>query len=123
MAKNKKTLTLTEIINAPKKVLDASEKVVAIAKKVEQARKVYGNTDAEITAPEVNTCEGAVDLAFLDAADKVAVAGSEIRKIRVQAIETTKQTEGSVLDAEVVRLIAVNPVLCNITAATESAYI
>ncbi len=116
-------LTLTQIINIDENAMDAAAKLVAISTIVDKARKAYGNTEVEIDTPRVNTCEGAVDLAFLSDADKVALAGQEIRTIRMRAIEATEATDGAVLDREIERLLSVNATLVNLAASSESAYI
>ena len=116
-------MTLTEIINADVKDISNDDKIVKLAKVIASARKAYGNGEVEIASPRVNTCDGTVDIKFLSAADKVALAGQEIRTIRAKAIQTTDVTDGAVLDKEVERLLAVNSTLVNLTAKSESAYI
>lgn len=118
-----KKQTLTSIINTPNKKMDADEKIAAIAKIVAKARVKYGNTDAEISGPAISTCEGVTNLAYLSSDDKVAVAAKVIKTIRCQAIETTECQEGTLFDTEVARLIAINPVLVNLTATTDSEFI
>jgi len=118
-----KKLSLTQIINADEKTMDASAKLEAITGKVNKARKAYGNTDVEIDTPKVNTCEGRVDLQYLPDTDKVALAAQEIRMIRMRAIEAVEAIDGAVLDKEVERLLAVNATLVNLTATSDSEYI
>ena len=115
--------TLTQIINADSKSMDAAAKLEAITTKVNKARKAYGNSEVVIATPTVHTCDGAVDIAYLSDADKVALAGQEIRGIRMQAIEATEATDGAVLDREIERLLAVNSTLVNLAASSDSAYI
>lgn len=116
-------LSLTQIINADEKTMDASAKIEAIAKVIAGARKQYGNSEVEIGSPEVTTTEGVVNIKFLSDADKVALAGREISSIRMKAIEAVKATDGAVLDKEIERLLAVNSTLVNLTVKSESAYI
>jgi len=113
--------TLTQIINDDK--TEAAAKLPAISRIVSKARKAYGNSDVEIDIPEINTCEGKTGLQYLTAEDKVAVAANEISAIRVCAIEATKATDGAVLDREIERLLAVNPVLVNLETESGSDYI
>lgn len=113
-------MTLTQILNSKKKV---AKKLEMVAEVVAKARKKYGNTDEEITSPEVNTTEGMTDLAYLTDADKVVMASKEINSIRVKAIESTKVTEGTVLDREIERLLAINPVLANLDSTSGSEYV
>jgi len=100
-----------------------SEKVAKIAEVVAKARKAYGNDDKVITAPEVNTTEGVQDLAMLSDKSKVAIADSEIRRIKQFANEFTKVNEGVMFDKKVEELIALSAILVNITTTTESEYI
>lgn len=112
---------LQEILNNEK--LSDAKKVKAIAKVVAAAREAYGNEDADITAPEINTINGLEDLNMLCNESKLAIAESEITNIRVVAVEYTKAFEGAVLDKKVEELIAISPVLANITATVKSAYL
>lgn len=119
MAKTNKT-TLTSILNSKKK---AHVKLAAIIEVVARARKAYGNADIEIDPAEVNTTEGKTEIIYLTDADKVAAARREINTIRVKAIESTKVTEGVILDREIEKLIAVNPILTNLESTSGSDYI
>jgi len=103
--------------------MKASKKVKLIAEVVTNARAAYGNGDAKITAPEVHTVDGLQDLAMLSDNSKVAIAESEVRNIKVLAVEYTKRFEGVILDKKIEELIALNPVLANITVVTESEYL
>ena len=113
--------TLTQLIND--KDMSTEDKLTKILSKVNTARKAYGNENSEIAVPEVNTCEGMVELTYLSNDDKVELAASEINSIRTTAIETTKYTEGSVLDREIERLLSVNPILVNLASESDSEYI
>jgi len=114
---------LTEIFSTSSEDMTDTQKVAAIAEIVQTAREQYGNTDAEITAPEIGTCDGVRDLKLLSDKDKVAVAEMEVDAIITKAVEETKSAEGVVLDREIERLIATSQVLTNITAKVDSAYI
>ena len=114
-------MKLSEIFMA--KEMPANEKITAIAKIVAKAREAYGNGDADITAPEVHTTEGLQDIAMLCDETKVAIAESEVGNIKRVAVEYTKAFEGAKLDKKVEELIAISPLLANITAATESDYL
>lgn len=113
-------MKLSEIFSSE---LSASEKITKIADVVVKARTAYGNTDSEITAPEIHTVNGLEDLAMLSAESKVAIAESEVQNIKTVAYEYTKAFEGARLDRKIEELIAISPILANITAATESDYI
>lgn len=114
-------MNLTEIIQSED--LKADEKLSKIAKKVAKAREEYGNTDAEITAPTVNTTDGLTSLKFLSAKDKVELAALSIKAIRIEATEIVEQVEGASLSREVERLLATDAVLCNIMTKSENEYI
>ena len=114
-------MKLSEVFSAED--MSAKEKVTAIASIVNSARDRYGNTGAEITAPEVHTINGLEDLAMLCAESKVAIAESEVRNIKTVAVEYAKAYEGAVLDRKIEELIAISPILANITATTDSTYI
>ena len=116
-------MTLTKIINAKSEEMDSAAKLVAIGEKVAKARAAYGNEEAEISVPEVNTANGFVSIEYLSDGDKVAVAAAAIEDIRMIAIETTKDAEGVMLDKEIERLLATSSVLCNLTATSGSDYI
>lgn len=105
------------------KDMSASEKLTKVAEVVAKARKAYGNPDVKIKVPSVPSTEGQQELTYLSDADKVAVARTEVAKIKVAAIETTKCTKGAVLDRELERLISVNPVLVNLDVESGSEYI
>lgn len=114
-------MTLTQILN--NKELTAAEVVEKVAAIVAKARKAYGNTEAVITSPVVPTIDGLSDIKYLSDDDKVEVIRSCIAGIKQEAIERTNATEGSVLDVEVARLIALEPALVNITNTSDSAYL
>ena len=116
-------MTITEILNADVKEINNDAKVAKLAEIIAVARKAYGNTEAVIASPMVSTTEGRVDIKYLTSADKVALAAQEVRRIRTQAIETTNATDGTVLDREIERLLAVNSTLVNLTSKSESSYI
>lgn len=114
-------MKLSEIFSAED--MSAKKQIKEIAKVVKAARDAYGNSDTEISLPEINTINGLEDLSLLSNESKVAIAESEVTNIRTIAVEYTKAYEGAVLDRKVEELIAISPVLANITAQTESAYI
>lgn len=103
--------------------LTDSEKINAIATIVATARKAYGNTEAEITEPEVGTVDGLASVSLLSNESKVVLADSEITYIITTAVEHSKSTEGVVLDKEVERLIATSALLANLTKTLDSQYI
>lgn len=99
------------------------ERIEALAEVIATAREKYGNTDDNIEAPEVNTTAGLQDIDMLSAHDKLIVARTEFGKIKVAAVEFAKATEGAVLDKKIEELLALNPVMTNITKTIESDYL
>ena len=100
-----------------------AEKVSQINAVVAKARAAYGNENLEISEPEIYTLSGLQDLAMLSDESKVAIVGLEIEKIKTQAVEFVKNTEGAVLDRKIEELIATSPLLANIPAKVESSYL
>ena len=114
-------MKLTDVFNSEE--LSDKEKVGAIASTVTRAREAYGNTEKNIETPEINTVDGLEDLAMLSNESKVAIAESEVRNIKVIATEYCKAFDGAILDRKIEELIAINPILANITASVDSAYL
>ena len=101
----------------------SSGAIQELAKIVTKAREAYGNIDKEITPPEVNTINGLEDLAMLCDESKLVIAKSEVDNIRTIAVEYVKAFDGAILDRKVEELIAISPILANITAKVESSYL
>jgi hypothetical protein len=114
-------MTFTEIFSSEE--LSNSEKVAELASITTKARKDYGNTEQDIGEPTVNTSEGLKNIKYLNDEDKVAIAKTEFKIILNTAVASVDCQEGTVLDSEVKRLVAINPVLVNILCRVESAYI
>ena len=114
-------MKLSEIFESEE--LSDGEKVTAIAEVVTKAREAYGNGDTEITVPEIHTIDGLENLNMLSDESKVIMAESEVRNIKVVANEFCKAFEGAVLDRKVAELIAISPLLTNITVKSESEFI
>jgi len=101
----------------------SSEAIQELAKIVTKAREAYGNIDKEITPPEVNTINGLEDLAMLCDESKLVIAKSEVDNIRTIAVEYVKAFDGAILDRKVEELIAISPILANITEKVKSSYL
>lgn len=114
-------MKLSDIFND--KDMSATDKVAKIAKVVTKAREAYGNTDANITAPEIHTVNGLEDLKMLSAESKIAVAESEVQNIKTVSYEYTKSFEGASLNKKIEELLAISPILANIAASVDSDYI
>jgi len=112
-------MRITDII-----ALKKSSKVLKeVAELVKTARKVYGNKDAEITVPGVNTTAGCTSIKYLSADDRAAVAKQELRGIITQINNMDASIEGVVPDYEVIALVSTNAVLCNLDTSISSKLI
>ena len=117
-------MKMKDILNqGEENTLTSAQQVEKIAEVVKAARAKYGNTDLEISTPEITTVDGLQDMEFLEDDSKVAIARSEWNNIKVIAIEFTKAYEGAVLDNKIEELVAISPVLANIHTATDSEYL
>ena len=114
-------MTISQILD--NNDMPAAEKVAGLAKVIAKARTAYGNTDLEITAPKVHTTDGSVPIKLLSDEDKVALASIEIRSILTKVTAGTECTEGVVFDKQIEFYLAINPILANLTAKVESAYL
>ncbi len=83
---------------------------------VKTARKKYNNKDAEITSPQVNTADGCMDVRYLTDKDKAILAQRELKTILMAVQEADANVEGINPNREVTSLIAINPVLANISS-------
>lgn len=113
-------MTFTEIL-----ISDASAevKLQELANLVKDIRTSYGNTDIEVEVPYVTTADGMVELKYLDAESKVVLAGRQIKAATMEAVEECACNPACVLDREIERLIATNPIMCSLLANTNSKYI
>jgi hypothetical protein len=114
-------MRLTEILD--NKETPAAEKLKQLFNVVIKAREAYGNIETVLTSPIVNSTEGYVDMKYLSAEDKLALAQQQIRYITTEVIAITDTTEGTVFDREFERLLAVNSTLSNLTTTVDSKYL
>jgi len=114
-------MKLTDIFTTEE--LTEQECIEELVKVVNKARLKYGNTDAEITEPEINTVNGIQDLSMLSNESKLELAESEVNNIKTVAVEFTKSYEGAILDRKIEELIAISPLLANIAKTVDSEYI
>lgn len=113
-------MKLTEVFSSE---LSDKEKVEAISIVVVKAREAYGNVDVDIEVPKVQTSEGYVSLTYLSDKDKVSLAELVVNEIKREVSSFTENTEGTVFDKEVERLLATNSVLTNLSVQTDSNYL
>lgn len=104
-------MKLTEIFTSE---LTDVEKVDAISKVITKAREAYGNIDADIEAPEMQTVNGLENLNMLCDESKLVIAQSEIASIKTVASEYCKAYDGAIFSRKVEELLAISPVLANI---------
>ena len=113
-------MTLTEILQSE---ASSTEKLSQLADVVETARKAYGNTEVEVETPYIPTLDGMVCMKYLDSDSKLALAERTIRIITIEALEACEANPALVLDREIERLIAADPILCNLLSSSGSKYI
>ena len=99
-----------------------TEKLEAVEAMVSTVRLAYGNTDVEVDPIKVHTADGYVPLSLLTDGEKVAVATSQIKAAVAAATVVTEETQGAKFDRIFEAQIAVNPILCNLDAKSDSAY-
>ena len=116
-------MTFTEIFAATAEEMTMDQKLSELNTLVATARKAYGNEEASIAEPEVNTVDGLRKISYLSAEGKVACASTAFNAIKNIAIEAHATTEGMQLDKEIESLIACDPTLCNLSASVKSAYL
>lgn len=99
------------------------EKIAAVAETVAKAREAYGNVDAEIDDPLVNTVHGQMRFSNLEDEGKLAFVRNEVATIKVKACEAVEQAQGVNPSRRVEELIATNPILVNVAAGTKFEYL
>lgn len=114
-------MSITKILTA--KDVPAEEKLADVAGVVAGAREAYGNTEAEIAVPRVNTTNGDMPFDMLDADSKVALLTSEVAVIKSAAVEYSEQNPGTNLNRKIEELLSTNGMFANIAAGTKFEYI
>lgn len=113
-------MTFTEILTSD---ASAEVKLQELANLVKDIRTSYGNTDVEVEVPYVTTADGMVKLKYLDAESKVVLAGQQIKAATMEAVEECACNPACILDREIERLVATDPIMCSLLATTNSKYI
>jgi hypothetical protein len=114
-------MSLTKILT--EKDADAEDQLSRIADIVGQARNAYGNADAVISAPSVDTTEGRMSFMHLEAAGQVALLRKQVSLIKANAVEFVEMNPGSSIDKKIEELLAINPYFANVGNGTKFAYI
>jgi len=112
-------MSITTILKQDSKEVSATLKVSQIAELVSSVRSSYGNSDADIKAPSVNTTEGYVDLKFASDETKLFLIEREVSLIKIEAIEACKCNTAKVLSKVIEELVATSPTLVNISDTTD----
>ena len=114
-------MSITKILTDEKS--SPADKLKAVGEIVAKARASYGNPDVEIKAQDVNTTLGMLPFVHLEDEAKVALLRSEVAKIKVSAIEATRQTTGTVLNKKIEELLSTNSMFANAGAVSDYDYI
>lgn len=114
-------MSITKALN--QKDVAADVKLTTVAEIVAGARKAYGNEEAEIKSPLVNTTNGSMEFEHLDDESKVKLLKSEVGRVKAQAIENARNNEGVKIDKEIEKLVATNPLFTNIQPGTKFEYL
>lgn len=114
-------MSITKILTNEKTT--AEEKLEAVAQVVAGAREAYGNTDAVIESPKVDTTGGCMSFVHLEDDSKVAVLRGEVARIKVEAVEFAENNAGVNINRKIEELLAVNGYFANIAAGTKFEYI
>lgn len=114
-------MSLTKVLNQkdtdPDKILEQVAEIVA------SARKAYGNEDAKIEAPSVNTAHGMMPFDVLESDAKVAILKQEVGAIKAQAVEFGQQVPGANVDKQIEQLLATHPLFVNVSAGKRFEYL
>jgi len=116
-------MSISNILEQKKEDLSDAEKIKAIAEIVSQARKSYGNSDAVVTSPEINTTDGVVELQFVSVETKLSLVKQEVVAIKMAAIEFEKSNEGVNRDKMVEQLLATSPIMVNLADTAKFSYL
>ncbi|MCP4489802.1 MAG: hypothetical protein GY820_21165 [Gammaproteobacteria bacterium] len=114
-------MSITKIL--AEKDVSSGEKLTAVAKIISVARKAYGNKDATVTSPKVNTPNGIMNFIHLDDDSKVELLKAEVARVKSFAIEYVECTEGADLNRKIEELLSTNGMFVNIDAGTKFDYI
>ena len=114
-------MSITKILSNEETSVE--EKITAIAETVAKARAAYGNEEAVIDDPLINTSYGEMRFSNLENDSKLQFIRNEVAKIKVLACECVEENQGVNVNRRVEELIAINPVLANISSGTKFEYL
>lgn len=102
--------------------LTNTEKLETINKFVTEVRAAYGNADEVIDPIKVRTVDGLVPLSLLNDEEKVAIATGIVKTAVANATIVTEETQGAKFDRVLEGLVAVDAILSNLDAESDSKY-
>lgn len=114
-------MSITKILSDEK--TSATEKLEKIVEVVAAARKAYGNEDAEIESPMVNTVHGQMRFNHLEDDSKVEVIRGTVSRLKVEAVEFAEQTPGGNVNKKIEELLATSPIMANVSQGTKFEYL
>lgn len=114
-------MSLTKILT--EKDADPEGQLSRVQDIIGSARNAYGNEDAVIEAPMVETTEGRMSFVHLEAEAKVKMLRKQVSLVKAQAVEFCSQTEGASINKKIEELLAVNAYFANIGNGTKFEYI
>ena len=101
----------------------AEEKLEAVAEIVARARENYGNEDAVIESPKVDTANGWMSFVHLEDDSKVSVLRGRVAAIKAEAVEYVECNPGASINKKIEELLAIDPCFVNIASGTKFEYI
>lgn len=114
-------MSITKILT--EKDADAENQLTRVAEIVSQARAAYGNEDAAIEAPMVDTPHGRMSFVHLEDDAQVERLRGEVARIKANAVEFCEQNAGSSMNRKIEELLAINPYFVNVSPGTKFEYI
>lgn len=114
-------MSITKVLSD--KDTDATNKLEAVSDIVANARQNYGNSEAEIQDPMVNTAHGSMRFSMLEAESKVELLRAEAARIKAVACEFVEQNPSANVNKKIEELISLNPLFGNIAAGTKFEYL
>ena len=114
-------MSITKVLTEEK--TSSEDKLSRVAEIVASARSSYGNEEAVIKAPKINTPQGSMGFEHLEDDSKVSLLRNEVAVIKAQAVEFAEQNPGTNINKKIEELLAVNPMFVNVSAGTKFEYL
>lgn len=116
-------MNMLEILNNEDKKVTNVQKLEKIGTIVASARKAYGNEDAKIDSPDIETVDGLTPLVHLSPKAKVDLAKRAVTSVKMAAVEAQKRNSAVNINKKIEELIATSPILVNISEVVTYNYI